>query len=254
MIFISLLIAPVLMAAAALAERRLGPAAAGWVAALPVSFAVAAAAAAMAAGNSTARTMALSAAAHVPAQIVFAVVFAAVLTRRSLLLGAGAGALAYLACSLILTDIPSMLAVALAVPALVLAPGLITVSRPRVSSPGHWSTTLTTCVASAIVVGSALLTISYAGPVAAGAVAAFPSLSATLAIVTVHRDGPSAGAHALGGLVRSLPCYLTFCLVVVLAAPSVGPPAIALALLACVATGHLTWRTIPLAPRTAAAH
>lgn len=254
MIFISLLIAPILMAVATLAERRLGPSAAGWLAALPVSFAVVAAAVAIAAGDSTARTMALSAATHVPAQIVFAVVFAAVLTRRGVLLGAAAGALAYVACSLIVTDIPSMLAVALAVPALALAPGLMAVGRPRVSSPGHWTTTLTTCVASAIVVGSALLTISCVGPVAAGAVAAFPTLSATLAVVIVHRDGPSAGAHALGGLVRSLPCYLTFCLVVVLAAPSVGLPAIALALLACLATGHLTWRTVPLAPHAAAAH
>lgn len=123
MIFISLLIAPILMAVATLAERRLGPSAAGWLAALPVSFAVVAAAVAIAAGDSTARTMALSAATHVPAQIVFAVVFAAVLTRRGVLLGAAAGALAYVACSLIVTDIPSMLAVALAVPALALAPG-----------------------------------------------------------------------------------------------------------------------------------
>jgi hypothetical protein len=69
----------------------------------------------------------------------------------------------------------------------------------------------------------------------------------------VTRDGPLAGAHALVGLIRSLPCYLTFCLVVVLGAPSVGLPAIALALPACLATSHVTWRGVPRARGVAAA-
>ena len=248
MIVAPLLIAALVMAAAALIERRLGPSAAGWVAALPVSFAIALIAVAVDAGDGPATTMALSAAAHVPAQIVFAVVFAALLTRRGLLLGGAAGTLAYVACSLILAGVPTMLAVVSAVPALALAPRLITPSRPRVSSSPHWATTLMTCLAGSIVVGTALLTIRYAGPVAAGAAAAFPTMSTTLAVAVVTRDGWLAGAHALVGLVRSLPCYLTFCLVVVLAAPSVGLPAIALALLACLAAGRVTWRSVPLAP------
>jgi hypothetical protein len=63
----------------------------------------------------------------------------------------------------------------------------------------------------------------------------------------------TAGAHALAGLIRSLPCYLTFCLVIALGAPLVGLPALALALLACLAAGHLTWRGVPRAPRVATA-
>jgi hypothetical protein len=247
MVFASLLITPLVMAAAAHTERQLGPSAAGWVAALPVSFAIAVVAVAVDAGDGSARTMALSAAAHVPAQVVFAVVFAALLTRRGLLLGGAAGALAYLACSVVLAGVPALLAVVAAVPALALAPRLITSSRPRVSASRQRATAVMTCVAGPLVVGTALLTIRYAGPVAAGAAAAFPTISTTLAVAVVMRDGRPAGAHALVGLVRSLPCYLTFCLVVVLAAPSVGLPAVALAVLACLAAARLTWRSVPLA-------
>jgi hypothetical protein len=253
MVFLSLLAAPVVMVAAALTERRLGPSAAGWVAALPVSFAVATVAVAVDAGDATARTVALSAAAHVPAQVAFAVVFAAVLVRRGLLLGGAAGALAYLACSLLLAGVPTALAIAAAVPALLLAPGLIAPGGPPATTAPHWRSVLVSCAAGTIVVATALLTIRLAGPVAAGAAAAFPTVSTTVAVAVVRRAGPDAGAHALAGLVRSLPCYLAFCLVVVLAAPAVGPSAVALALLACLAAGRLTWRAVPLAPRVAAA-
>jgi hypothetical protein len=66
-------------------------------------------------------------------------------------------------------------------------------------------------------------------------------------LVDVDDDGRRAGAHALTGLVRSLPCYLAFCLVVAFAAPSAGPAAVALGLLACVATARVTWRRVPVA-------
>lgn len=253
MVFISLLIAPVVMVAAAAVERRLGPSAAGWVAALPVSFTVAIVAVALDAGDGTASRMALSAAAHVPAQVVFALAFAAVLTRRGLLVGAVVGALGYVVCALALAGLPHALAIAVAIPALALAPKLMPAGRPRASSPRRWSTTAMSCAAASVIVGAAVLTSRSAGPVAAGAVAAFPTMSATLAFAVVARDGSSAGAHALLGLVRSLPCYLTFCLVVVLAAPTVGLPAVAVALVACVAAGWVTWRSVPLAPRVAAA-
>jgi hypothetical protein len=42
-----------------------------------------------------------------------------------------------------------------------------------------------------------------------GAVAALPTVSTTLAVAIVARDGAQAGGHALSGLVRSLPSYLT---------------------------------------------
>jgi len=83
----------------------------------------------------------------------------------------------------------------------------------------------------------------------AGAVAAFPTMSTLVAIAAARGDGPIAGAHALTGLVCSLPCYLTFCLVVALAAPRAGVAAIALGLLACLLAARATWRAVPLAPQ-----
>lgn len=253
MLLFSLAFAPAVMAAAGLVGRRLGPSAAGWVAALPISFAVAVLAVTLDAGPRTASTLALSAATHVPAQVAFGVAFAGVLLRGGVLAGIGAGTVAYVAGSLFLADMPAALAVATAVPVLALAPLLMTGGRPRPGSPGPRSTTALTCAAASAVVGAAVLTSRLAGPEVAGAVAAFPTLSATLAVAVVSCDGRRAGAHALAGLVRSLPCYLTFCLVVALAAAPVGAAAVALGLLACLAAAAATWRAVPVAGRPALA-
>jgi hypothetical protein len=253
MVFVSLFIAPVVMAAAALTERRLGASAAGWVAALPVSLAVAVVAVALDAGGPSATAMALSAATHVPAQVLFAAAFAAALTRSGPLLGAAVGTLTYVACAIVLAFLPDVAAIVVAGPLLALAPRMMTASPPRPGSPPRWWTTAMTCAAAAVIVGVAVLTTRLAGPVAAGAVAAFPTMSTTLAIAVMKRDGSTAGAHVLDGLIRSLPCYLTFCLLVVLATPSVGLPAVALAVLGCLAAGRITWRAVPLAPQVVAA-
>jgi hypothetical protein len=252
-IFFSLLLAPAVMAAASTIERRLGATAAGWAAALPVSFAVAVVAVTLEVGTGPARALALSAATHVPAQVAFAVTFAGVLTRRGLILGAAAGTLAYVACSIVLADAPDALMVAAAIPALALAPRVMTDERARPGSARRWPATVVTCAAASAIVGAAIVTTRLAGPETAGAVAAFPTLSTALAVAVVTRDGASAGAHALAGLVRSLPCYLAFCLVVVLAAPSFGVAAIALGLLACGPAAWTTWRAVPVTRQPALA-
>jgi hypothetical protein len=253
MLVLSLLLAPVVMAAAGQVGRRLGPSAAGWVAALPITFSVAVIAVSLDAGAPAAATMALSAATHVPAQVAFAVVFASVLLRRGLLAGIAAGAVTYAAGSICLADVPPVLAVASAVPALALAPRVMTGGRPRPGARRPPSTTALSCAAASALVAAAVLTSRLAGPEAAGAVAAFPTLSATLAIAVTTHDGRRAGAYALGGLVRSLPCYLTFCLVVALALAPVGPAAVVLGLLACLAAAGATWRAVPVASRPALA-
>jgi uncharacterized protein with PIN domain len=250
---ISLLLAPIVMAAAVVIERRLGPSAAGWVAALPVSFAVAVMAVTLDSGTGTASAMALSAATHVPAQVAFGIVFAAALIRRGLVFGAMAGTLAYVGCSIGLADMPDPLVVVSAIPVLAFAPRLMTRGRPRLGSPRRPSTTVLTCVAASLIVGAAVVTSRLAGPEAAGAVLAFPTMSAVLAVGVVTRDGPLAGAHALTGLVRSLPCYLAFGVVVILAAPSIGLAAIALGLLACAAAARATWRGVPVVRQPALA-
>jgi hypothetical protein len=252
-ILISLLIAPVVMAAAVSIERRLGPSAAGWVAALPVSFAVAIVAVTLDAGTGTASTMALSAATHVPAQVGFGVVFAAVLIRRGLALGTVAGALAYVGCSIAVAGMPGALVMISAIPVLALAPRVMPNARPRLGSPRRWQTTALTCGSASLIVGATVVTSRLAGPQAAGAVLAFPTMTGILAVVMATRDGPLAGAHALTGLVRSLPCYLAFGVVVILAAPSIGLAAIALGLLACLGAARATWRRVPVVAQPALA-
>ncbi|HEY3188285.1 MAG TPA: hypothetical protein VGJ70_12480 [Solirubrobacteraceae bacterium] len=253
MVFVSLILAPLVMAAAALIERRLGPSAAGWVAALPIAFSVAVVAVSLDAGSRPAGTMALSAATHVPAQVVFGVVFAGVLMRRGVMFGATAGTAAYVASSVLIADVPAALAVASAMPVLAFAPRFMVAGRPWPGSRRRWSTTALSCVAASAIVGAAVVTSRVGGPEAAGAVAAFPTISTILTLTVVTRDGRAAGAHALTGLVRSLPCYLTFCLVVACTAPSAGVAAVALGLLACLAAARATWRGVPVARRAALA-
>jgi hypothetical protein len=90
-VVVSLLLAPAVLIAAAIIERRLGPSAAGWVAALPIAFSVAVVAVALDAGTGSAAALALSAATYVPAQVAFGIAFASVLVRRrGLVVGAAA--------------------------------------------------------------------------------------------------------------------------------------------------------------------
>jgi hypothetical protein len=246
-IVVPLLLAPVAIVVAGRIERRLGPSAAGWVAALPIAFAVAVIAVALDTGVRSASTLALSAATHVPAQVAFGIVFAAVLVRRGLAFGAAAGTVVYAACAIALADVPAALAVTAAIPALAFAPRLMAAGKPRPGSPRSRRTTALTCGAASAIVGAAVLTSRLGGPEAAGAVAAFPTVSTVVGMAIVTRDGVLAGAHALTGLVRSLPCYLAFCLVVAVAAPFAGLAAVALGLLACVAAAGVTWRAVPVA-------
>jgi hypothetical protein len=97
-------------------------------------------------------------------------------------------------------------------------------------------------------VGGAMVTSRAADPGAAGAIATFPAVSATVAISLGRSGGRAAAAWALRGLVRSLPCYLTFCVVVATTAealPLLG--SIALALTASLIIGRSTWKNVPVA-------
>jgi hypothetical protein len=173
--------------------------------------------------------------------------------RRGPLAGLAAGTAAYVACSVWLAGVTAAAAVALAGVALALAPRAMAGGTPRPASRRGASATTVTCVAAAAIVGVVVLTSRLAGPEVAGAVGAFPTISATLAVAVAARDGRRAGAHALTGLVRSLPCYLAFCLVVALAAPALGVAAVALGLLACVGAAGVTWRGVAIARRPAVA-
>jgi hypothetical protein len=182
------------------------------------------------AGAGAAAVLALSAAGHVAAQIGFAVSAVATVRRRNLGHGLMAGGVGYIAMSVLLEGLPAVAAAAAAIPALLVGQRLVCSrdpsSRPEVARRQ---------------MPLALLCL-------AGAIAAFPAVSATLALSLGRSGGRAAAAWAIQGLVRSLPCYLTFCLVVATTAASLPlPGSIGLALIGSLITGGLTWKRVPLA-------
>jgi len=234
-------LAPVLMLLAISVERRLGPAAGGWTTALPLGFTVTLVAIALTAGPATAGTVAASAVAHVPAQVVFGLLFGAVLTRRGLLAGAIAGTLGYLAASAAVDRLPQEVAVFVALAALAAGTRLATPASPRGSRPRRpWATVVVCLSAAAAVLGSTLVSRA-AGPVAAGTVAAFPTISGTLAVAVTAQGSRSEGAGVLTGLVRSLPCFFVFALTIAVCARPLGLWSFAIAAVAAGAVAALTW-------------
>lgn len=242
---IPLLLAPAVMAVATLIEKRLGPSAAGWVGALPAAFAVAVIAVSVDIGPGAAAAMALSAAAHVPAQVALGVVFAHVLRRRGLAVGFAAGLAAYIAASLLIAGVPAALAVAVAVAVLCLAPRVMPAAPLRPASPRSRRIVALTCAGATLIVAAAVLTSRLAGPDPAGTVAAFPTMCTILTVVAVTRDGAAAGVHTLTGLIRSLPCYLAFCVTVAVAVPFAGIAAVGIGLLSCLLAAACTWKRVP---------
>jgi hypothetical protein len=249
MVFVSLLIAPSLMLAAVWAEQRRGSLAGGWVAALPVSLPIAVLAVTLDGGNHLASRLAWSAGGHVAAQVLFAVCFAAALHRGLLLRGLACGLTAYGACSVVIACAPAVVAAAAAVPALLIGPRLVPAQGSPTPAPRRRATTALTCLGASAVVAAAIFGSRLAGPEVGGALAAFPTMSTLLVVVAVGRSGAAAGVHALAGLVRSLTCYLTFCVSAAVTIPLVGAAAVPLALIGCLAAGRATWRALPtLAP------
>lgn len=252
MLLAPLALAPSVMVAASAAERRCGPAVAGWLVAAPVSLAVALLALGPASGP-----VAESAAAHVPAQIAFALAFAAFI-RSGALAGFGAGVAAYAAVSIAL---PEPAGLALAVPVLLLASRFGGVpsteakpARARRRSgresrrPGELAVR---AGVAALFVAAIYVAMTLVGPQVAGAVAAFPAMSGSLALLIRRAEGPEAARQALRGLVHGLGGYFAFAGTVALIAPS--PAAIPAGLIACAVVGRVAWRAVRGARRTAVA-
>jgi hypothetical protein len=245
MVLVPLLAAPSLMLATTAAERRFGAAVAGTIAAAPIVLSVIVLAVGTELGRDAGATLAAGAAAHVVAQVAFALVFATTVTRRGGPSGLLAGVTAFTLVSLLVELVPLPLAIAAAFPTLLLAPhflkgsdSLTTRSHKKPCSERNrfvkGSDPLIGAVAATALVGGALGTAAALGPAAAGAVGAFPALSATFAFVLVRSRGAGAAAAALGGLIGGLRAYLVFCLTVVVVAPAFGVVvAVPLALGAC---------------------
>jgi hypothetical protein len=259
MFLVALLLAPSVMVAASFAERRLGPAAAGWLNAAPLSIAVAVLVVSADRGVSAGLTIATTAAAHVPAQVAFAVTFATALHARATpTRGLLAGTAAFTTLAVALAAIPLPVAMAAAIPALLAGPRLlppaIAAGSTLLAGPARGGGVVVRAVVALGVVGAVLGAVRLAGPELGGTVAAFPALSGCLALLIGRDRGPVAAAHALRGVVHGLAGYLAFCLTLAALGPVLGlPTALVLGFSACLVAFRVTWHAVRLPRRLAVA-
>jgi len=245
-LLVALLVAPVVMVAATAVERRFGPAVAGWVVAAPITIAIATFVVGFDLGRHAAATLAASSAEHVSAQVAFAIAFAAVVRRRGGLAAMASGTAVYATLSLVIFWMPSAVAIVASLAALALGPRLL-LDGPT-PPPAAGNTLMSTATRAVVASATVALTLSVArlaGPATAGATAAYPVVSATLALLILRARGKDAASQALNGLCRGLPGYFSFCLAVTLATPHFGVVfAVPFALVICLATYRITWQTV----------
>ena len=256
MLLAPLALAPTVMVAASAAERRCGPAVAGWLVAAPFSLAVALIALGPASGP-----VAASAAAHVPAQVAFALAFAGA-ARKGAPTGFAAGVAAYLAAAVAL---PQWAGLAAAVPAVAAAAWLRPVAsagaRGRIGATAGRGARGPGAMARRDVLLRAGVAVAFvsvvcwetamAGPRVGGAIAAFPAMSGSLALLVHRAEGAQAAVGVLRGLVHGLVGYFAFAATVALLAPS--PAAVPAGIVACGVAGRAAWGALRAAPRTARA-
>jgi hypothetical protein len=280
MLLVPLLLAPAAMVAVSAAERRFGPAAAGWLNAFPLSIAVSIVAVTFDQDASAGTELAHVAATHVPAILALSVTWSAVLMRgvrrnepraatgpaspplsrpepaaaacalagRSRLLvacGLLAGTGAFAVASFVLDALPGSVAAAAAVPALVFAPRMTPGGGGGAAAVGSGDVAVRAGAALVVVV-AVLAAVRIAGPRLGGTVAAYPALTVVLAALIARARGPVAAAHALGGQVRGLAGYFAFCLVVSSGGSSLGlGRTVPLAFAACLVAGVASWARVP---------
>ncbi len=253
-LLLPLVLAPTAMVLVTIAERRLGPAAAGWLNAIPLSITIAILAVTADRGTTAGAAVAEAAAAHVPAQVAFAVAFAAVLRKpASLLAGLAAATGAFVLASLLIALVPAPLAIAAALPALLAGRRLLAGDAPAVDGGGSAYDTAIRAGVALTAVMAVLTTVRAVGPTLGGAVAAYPALTATLAATVGRARGPQAAAGLLRGVVQGLAGYLAFCVALATTAPALGiATAGLLAVTACALAYAATWSAVRAAPAQAA--
>lgn len=237
MLLVSLLAAPALMVLATVLESRFGPAAAGWVAAAPVILLSSMLVVADTSGESGASDMVGGAGAHLTAQIGFAVAVALVCRRWNVAWGLLAGVAAFALVSWPAGVLPVPLAFGISTAAVLIAryrfpqasndAGRSSTGQSSVRTagrPGICRVALVRAGAAVVAVGVVLLLAEWLGPGTAGGIAAYPTFSTVLALMTARSGGRAVVVQVMTGLVRGLPAYLVFCLTIWQLAPVVGGP------------------------------
>ena len=241
MLLLTAPLASVVMLLALRIEQRLGPVAGGWTAALPLGLAAALAAVTLDQGSANAGAVAYSAAGHAPAQVAFGIAAGAVMVRAGVVAGALAGIAAFAAASGGLTFLPADAAIvtgAVLLTVLAVFPARRTPSPPGKRSP---MATAVVCGCAAAIVVATTLTAGTLGSGLGGTVGAFPTMCLGLTLVVATLGRPVDGANVAYGLLRSLPCYLTFAVVFGLTATRWGSLAFAAATACAVVAAAASW-------------
>jgi uncharacterized membrane protein (GlpM family) len=234
-------------------ELRLGAAAAGWFAALPIAFAVAGVTIAVTQSRSNASLVALGAVGHAGPMIAYGIAFVGATTRLGVVRGFALSAGVYVAASIAVLPIPETARIGIGMVAIIVGTGFM--SRQPRATRTRVAATMTQQILSLASAGLvvALITVAnqYSGPDLAGAIGAFPTMTTTIALFLAHRSGVRNAGSAMRGMVKSLPIYVTFCvafayLIMQTTILWATTGATSLALLAAM----LTWRTVERADLT----
>jgi len=213
--YIGVPIAVLTMLLAQRMEVRMGAAAAGWVAALPIAFGVASATIAVTQNHTDASLIALSAAGHLAPMVAYGIAFVWLTTRLGAVRGFLLATVIYVAASV--SVIPASEVARLGIGVLAIFVGALYMARqPRAVRTGEAASRtqrLLSLGSAALVVAFITVANQYSGPGLAGAIGAFPTMSTTIALFIAHRSGVRNANSVMGGMVKSLPIYLTYCLV-----------------------------------------
>ena len=251
--YIGIPIAVLTMLLAQRIEVRVGAAAAGWVAALPIAFGVASAAIAVTQNHADASLIALSAAGHVAPMVAYAIAFVWLTTRLGAVLGFLLAIVVYVTASVAVIPANDVARITIGVLAIVVG-GLYVARQPRAFPTGKVPThtqRLLSLGSAVLVVVFITVTNQYFGPGLAGAIGAFPTMSTTIALFITHRSGLRNANSVMGGMVKSLPIYLTYCLAFALLIPITTVWwAVAGASVLALLSATLTWTRVELADIT----
>jgi hypothetical protein len=150
--------------------------------------------------------------------------------------GLVAGAVAFAALSLLIARVPAGVAIAASLPALALGRHVLAsdAGEPGKRRGSYTELAMRAAVGLAVIV-AVLVAVRVSGPGLGGAIAAFPALTATLAVMIGRVRGPVAVAPLLTGVGQGLAAYLAFCVALAFTAPWLGLAAAPLAAAACAA-------------------
>lgn len=236
-----ILLAPGVMWFVTEVERRLGTAAAGWVAALPVAFSMAILSTDLSAGPKATGALALSAASHVMALVVFGVAVYAALGRFPLRCAWPLAVLVYIAGAFAISTLSDPLALAGSAIALIVAPRLTPPHPVRKTVPRGAMVRGAVCASAALIVAAGVIVRPLLGVGVAGACLTFPTTSTILMVVAAGYDGRQQAANVTAGMVRSLPCYFGFSVTVAALAPVIGALAIIPGFVVCGLVASASW-------------